>query len=291
MIITGTTEKFDMFLYNTFKNILSNGVYSENARPKYEDGTTAESKYITDVYIKLDLANGDIPLSSLRKTAVKTGAKELQWFYKDQTSDLSVLKEKGVNYWDDWALEDNSIGTRYGATVGRYKIIDRIIEGLKKNPFNRRNVISLWQYADLDEPGGLDPCFFEFMLDVRKVNGEMYLDGALTSRSSDLAVAGAINISQYSILLMAIAAHFGYKVGTISMRIMNAHIYLRHEEQVREMCNRFLENFYDIRSPEFEVQMGFDFDQKDFYDINFAEDLVVKNYFPITPQLKFEMAI
>ena len=34
------------------KNILENGVLDENPRPVYKDGTSAHSRFITDIYSK-----------------------------------------------------------------------------------------------------------------------------------------------------------------------------------------------------------------------------------------------
>ncbi len=37
----------DKIFKQNIQNILDNGVFSENARPKYKDGQTANSKYVT----------------------------------------------------------------------------------------------------------------------------------------------------------------------------------------------------------------------------------------------------
>lgn len=178
-----TTTKMDKFVANTIEEVLNNGVKSEGSRPVYKsDGAPAESYYITDVFVKFDLSKGELPISSLRPVYTGLSRQEMLWIYQDQTSDLKALRERGVMWWDDWALEDDTIGQRYGATVDRHIIIDRLLEGLDKNPFNRRNIINLWQYQDLDEYAKLPPCAFEVLFDVRKVNGEMYLDASLTQR-------------------------------------------------------------------------------------------------------------
>ena len=36
-------------------------------------------------------------------------------------------------------------------TVKKYNIIGKLLDGLAKNPWNRRNIINLWQYEDFEE--------------------------------------------------------------------------------------------------------------------------------------------
>lgn len=284
-----TTTKMDKFVANTIEEVLSNGVKSEGSRPVYKsDGTPAESYYITDVFIKFDLSKGELPISSLRPVYTGLSRQEMLWIYQDQTSDLKALRERGVMWWDDWALEDDTIGQRYGATVDRHIIIDRLLEGLDKNPFNRRNIINLWQYQDLDEYAKLPPCAFEVLFDVRKVNDEMYLDASLTQRSSDFLVAGmGINQIQYVSLQMMIAKRFGWKLGTFSWHVMNLHIYDRHIDNAKILLNRYNTSIFDNSPIEFylDVPSGVG-----FYDIK-AEDFKMEGYKAIGSQLEFDMAL
>lgn len=284
-----TTTKMDKFVANTIEEVLSNGVKSEGGRPVYKsDGAPAESYYITDVFVKFDLNKGELPISSLRPVYTGLSRQEMLWIYQDQTSDLKALRERGVIWWDDWALEDDTIGQRYGATVDRHIIIDRLLEGLDKNPFNRRNIINLWQYQDLDEYAKLPPCAFEVLFDVRKVNGEMYLDASLTQRSSDFLVAGmGINQIQYVSLQMMIAKRFGWKLGTFSWHVMNLHIYDRHIDNAKILLNRYNTSIFDNSPIEFylDVPSGVG-----FYDIE-AEDFKMEGYKAIGSQLEFDMAL
>ncbi len=185
----------DQIFKENISNILENGVFSENARPKYKNGQTANSKYITGSFVTYDLENGQFPITTLRRIPIKTAIKELMWIYQDQTSALDVLEEKyGVKYWAEWGIGDGTIGQRYGATVKKYNIIGKLLEGLEKNPWNRRNIINLWQYEDFEETEGLLPCAFQTMFDVRReADGQIYLDATLIQRSNDMLVAHHIN--------------------------------------------------------------------------------------------------
>jgi len=56
----------DKIFKQNIQNILDNGVFSENARPKYKDGQTANSKYVTGSFVTYDLQKGEFPITTLR---------------------------------------------------------------------------------------------------------------------------------------------------------------------------------------------------------------------------------
>ena len=117
----------DKIFKQNIQNILDNGVFSENARPKYKDGQTANSKYVTGSFVTYDLQKGEFPITTLRPIPIKSAIKELMWIYQDQTSELAILEEKyGVKYWGEWGIGDGTIGQRYGATVKKYNIIGKL---------------------------------------------------------------------------------------------------------------------------------------------------------------------
>ena len=257
--------KSDKIFIDNIRNIIDNGVWSEQSRPKYASGETANSKYITGVFAKYDLSKGELPITTLRPIPIKSAIKELMWIYQDQTNDLSVLKEKyGVKYWSDWEVDNtNTIGQRYGATVKKHDIMNRLLKGLKENPWNRRNIINLWQYDDFDETKGLLPCAFMTMFDVRKVNNVMYLDATLTQRSNDMLVAHHINAMQYVALQMMIAKHFGWQVGEFNYYIQNLHIYSNQFDNAKELLRR-KEQVANSTQPTLVLDVP---DGTDFYDI------------------------
>ena len=198
--------KADTIFKENITKIMEEGVWSEQARPKYKDGTTANSKYITGSFAEYDLSKGVFPITTLRPIAIKSAIKEVFWIYQDQTNSLDVLEDKyNVHYWNDWEVEGvpanngdkRSIGQRYGAVVKKHDIINRLLAQLEANPWNRRNVISLWDYEAFEETAGLKPCAFQTMFDVRRVGEDIYLDATLTQRSNDMLVAHHINAMQY----------------------------------------------------------------------------------------------
>jgi len=255
----------DKYYIQNIQKIMSEGSWDENPRPKYSDGVTAHSKFITGVFEEYDISKGESPIPTLRNTAIKTGIKEILWIYQKQTSSLEVAREMGINWWEDWNVGDDTIGQRYGATIGRYNLIDRLLKGLIDDPFGRRHIINMFQYHDLFETNGLYPCAYETLWSVRKGDDGLILDMTLIQRSNDFITAGYINKIQYTALLMMVAGHCNYKVGKFCHLVQNLHIYDRHFDAVAELLNKEPldiqpkiilkenKNFYDYTIDDFEI--------------------------------------
>ena len=275
----------DILFKENIRKIMEEGVWSEQARPKYKDGRTANSKYITGAFMEFDLAKGEFPITTLRPIAIKSAIKEMLWIYQDQSNSLELLNNKyQVHYWNDWEVGDTgTIGERYGAVVKKHDIINKILKQLLANPWNRRNIISLWDYQAFEESEGLLPCAFQTMFDVRRIDGEIYLDATLTQRSNDMLVAHHINAMQYVALQMMIAKHFGWKVGKFFYFINNLHIYDNQFEQAEELLRREPSDC----QPRLVLNVP---DGTNFFEIK-AEDFVLEDYDPVKPQLKFDLAI
>ena len=277
--------KADTIFKESIRKIMEEGVWSEQARPKYKDGRTANSKYITGAFMEFDLAKGEFPITTLRPIAIKSAIKEMLWIYQDQSNSLDLLEDKyNVHYWSDWEVGDSrTIGQRYGAVVKKHDITNKILKQLEANPWNRRNIISLWDYEAFEETDGLLPCAFQTMFDVRRVDGEIYLDATLTQRSNDMLVAHHINAMQYVALQMMIAKHFGWKVGKFFYFINNLHIYANQFEQTEELLRREPSDC----QPRLVLNVP---DGTNFFDIK-PEDFELVDYDPVKPQLKFDLAI
>ncbi|OZV23668.1 thymidylate synthase [Streptococcus sobrinus] len=277
--------KADAIFKANIEKIMKEGVMSEQARPKYKNGQTANSKYITGSFAEYDLAKGEFPITTLRPIPIKSAIKEIFWIYQDQSNDLGLLNDKyKVKYWNDWEVgKTGTIGQRYGAVVKKHDIINKLLKQLKENPWNRRNVISLWDYDAFEESEGLLPCAFQTMFDVRRVDGDIYLDATLTQRSNDMLVAHHINAMQYVALQMMIAKHFGWKVGKFFYFVNNLHIYDNQFDQAEELLKRTPSDM----EPRLVLNVP---DGTNFFDIK-PEDFDLLDYEPVKPQLKFDLAI
>lgn len=262
------------------ENILNNGCFDKNPRPKYKDGTSAYTKFITHYVETYDISKNEFPIITLRKIAIENAIKEILWIYQDQTSDLNVLRNKyGISWWDEWESTKypNTIGIRYGETVRKYDLMNKLLKGIKNDPYGRRHIISLWQEKDFEESDGLNPCAFQTLFSVRNE----FLDTMLIQRSSDLLVASSINCIQYVALQMMISKTCNLKPGKFTRVVNNLHIYDRHMENAKILLNRPIGD-----QPILELYTN----KTDFYSFT-IDDFKILNYNYQSPQLKFEIGV
>ena len=278
--------KADLVFLSALGTLTEEGTWDENPRPKYKDGTPANSFFITDMYVKY---KADVtPIISLRHTAWKTGIREIIAIYQKQVNKIEDFEALGVGWWADWNIGDATIGLRYGATVKKWNLMNKLLDGLVDNPFGRRHIINLYQESDLQETDGLHPCAFLTEWACRRAkDGKMYLDMSLTQRSSDFGTAYSINQVQYKAFQMMVACHCGYEVGTFSHHVMNLHGYDRHGESLAQLV------LAGAKLPDDEPKLVLNAPSgTNFYDID-INDFKMINYNPVVhePKLEFELAI
>ena len=282
----------DYKLVNDIKNILNNGYKDENPRPRYSDGTPAYTYSVNHVVRQYDLQK-EFPICTLRPIAWKSAIKEILWIYSDQSNSLDVLHDKyNIHYWDSWESKDypGTIGVRYGETVRRHNLMDKLLDGIREDPYGRRHIMNLWNEEDFATSDGLKPCAFLTNWNVR---GE-YLDILLFQRSGDMLAAsgaGGINEVQYAALLMMVAYATGYKPGKFTHVVANEQIYDRHISVANGLTQR-AELILD--NPEFycykRLKMVFSPSINEFCKYT-IRDFRLEGYEPIEPQLKLELGI
>ena len=287
----------DFYMEDMIRHIQKEGFKDINPRPKYADGTPAHTISVNHIFRQYDLSQGDFPICTLRPQAWKTGIKEIFTIYQKPTNVIEEMCEHGVTWWGEWDIGDGTIGQRYGATVKRYDLVNKLINDIKNDPYGRRKIISLWQETDLAETPGLAPCAFQTIWNVR---GE-YLDMLLVQRSGDMLTAsgpGGINEIQYAAFLMMIARHTGYEPGIFSHVVANEQIYDRHMDAANEMLNRFEE----LSDKDFDYlwehggddrpnpKLILNTEKTNFFEMT-IDDFTMENYDPIKPQLKLELGI
>lgn len=289
-------NKADRLMLQMINKIKEEGYKDINPRPHYADGTPAHTYSINHAFRQYDLAKGEFPICTLRPQAWKTGIKEIFTIYQKPTNEIAKMEEMGVNWWGDWDIGDGTIGQRYGATVSRYDLLNKLIKNIEEDPYGRHKIVSLWQEVDLAETAGLAPCAFLTIWNVRNADDGEYLDMVLIQRSGDMLTAsgpGGINEIQYAALLMMIARHTGYKPGVFSHFVANEQIYDRHMEAADEMLDRY-EKLHiqeeDFPNTSSAPMLILNENKKNFYDFT-IEDFTMENYEPIKPQLKLELGI
>lgn len=258
----------DRYFKEDVQKILDEGVWDVNPRPVWKDGTPAHTKFVTHHSRTYDVNNGEFPITEIKPTAIKSSIKEILWMYQDGSNDIDLLENKyGVMWWRDFDIGDGTIGRRYGGTVGKWDLMNKLLDGIKNDPYSRRHIINTYQEADLQETEGLYPCLITFIFSVR---GE-YLDLMLIQRSNDFIAAGNVNEVQSTALLMMVAKATGYKYGKFTRVVNNLHIYDKHIPIAEELLKR------EIRDSE--PQLVLDTDKTDFFSFT-IDDFKVIDYKP-----------
>ena len=269
-------------IYFALKHMIKDNYIARDVRPKYADGKPSHTTYCNNAIFEYDLDAGELPIISYRNQSWKSAIKEILWIYQDQSNNLSLLKDKhNIHWWDSWESKDipGTIGQRYGATVKKYDMVNKLIKSLKENPMDRRQIMDMLQFSDLQETDGLFPCAYSTTWNVR---GD-YLDMILNQRSCDFLVAWSINQFQYAALQIMIAKACGLKPGIFTHVVGNIHIYDRHFGAAMELLERKPSK---LNSP----KLIFDPVENDFYSFG-LRDFKLIDYVPDEKQLKFELAI
>jgi thymidylate synthase len=201
---------------------------------------------------RYDLSQG-FPAVTTKKLAFKACLSELLWFLEGSSDERRLAEilhgsseEDKRTIWTDNALADywlpkakfqGDLGRVYGVQWRDFGGVDqllRLVEGIKKDPYGRRHIISAWNPAELDQMA-LPPChcFAQFYVSAdNKLSCQMY------QRSCDMFLGVPFNVASYSLLTHMIAQVCGLGVGEFVHVLGDAHIYLNHVEQVKEQLSR-----------------------------------------------------
>ena len=240
---------------NLLKDLMEHGTLEEGRNGKTKRGVGSAMHF--------SLEGGKIPVFTTKKTAVKTGIRELLWFIKGQT-DNKILTDQGVGIWNGNTTKEfletrgldyepgRSVGPLYGWQArffgAKYtgcetdytgqgidqlqKVIDDIKNPETRN--SRRHVVSVWNPEQLDQ-GVLPPCDILYQFVVTKGNK---LSCLLYQRSNDTLLGLPINALSYSILTCIIAKICGLEPYEFIHYGGDCHIYDDHFEQVTEQISR-----------------------------------------------------
>ena len=108
-----------------------------------------------------------------------------------------------------------------------------VIETAKKDPNNRRLIVSAWNPTDQGKMA-LPPCHVMHQILIH--NGKLNL--IWTQRSCDMFLGIPYNIASYALLLLLYAKELGYKPGILRGELHDVHIYENHISQVKEQLKR-----------------------------------------------------
>ena len=275
-------SKADELFVSMCQDILDNGTTTEGqkVRPHWEDGTPAYTIKNFGVTNRYDLRE-EFPALTLRRTALKSAMDEILWIYQRKSNNINDLHS---HIWDEWADETGSIGKAYGYQIaqkshyaeGDFDQMDRVLYDLRHTPFSRRIMTNMYTFSDLSEMH-LYPCAYSVTYNVTEQPGDEKptLNMVLMQRSQDILAANNWNVCQYAILLMMLAQSCGMIAGELLHVIVDAHIYDRHVDIVRELIAR----------PQYPApRVSLNPEVTNFYDFT-TDDLIVEEY-EHGPQIK-----
>ena len=273
-----------------------------SAIPDHTAQATSEARTIRLPHrvLQFDLSE-EFPILTTKKVGWKSAVLELLWIYQAASNDVRWLQERGVKIWNEWEIAADgtyqgrninqifaqnhptepktdfahTIGTAYGWIVNRYHLIDNLIETLKKNPGNRRMVLSLWQNEWL-ETAALPSCVWNSQWNLT----EGRLNLLVTSRSSDVPLGLPFNIVQYATLCHLIAHCVGAEPGQFTFITNDAHIYENQIDGIKEQISRYDKATKDGSLPKAPT-LWLNPDIENFYEFDNSKelkDIKIENY-------------
>lgn len=237
---------------NLMTEIMSFGIKQKNR-------TGIDTYMIPGAMLQFNLEK-TFPLLTTKKMATQAIVGELLGFLRGYTS-AAQYRDLGCNIWNananlnkDWLNNPNRKGTDdlgyiysrlwrdmpNGANKEVWDQIQKLIEGIKKDPTSRRLIVSAW-HPEVFDQAALPPCHVLFQVIIDQTRGVMNL--CMYQRSCDYFLGVPFNIASYSLLLNLLATVTGYKPGVFTWFGADVHIYEDHlqacEEQLARSCFAF----------------------------------------------------
>ncbi len=203
------------------------------------DRTGVGTKSVFGRQIRFNLQDG-FPAVTTKKLAFNAVKAELLWFLEGSTDERRLAeithgtKDGTVTiwtpnalapYWKPKARFEGDLGLVYGKQMRDFGGIDQIqklIDGIKSDPYGRRHMVSHWNPPELDQ-SALPPCHVMhqyFVSASGKLSCHMY------QRSVDVFLGLPFNIASYALLTHMIAQVADLQVGELIISTGDTHLYL-----------------------------------------------------------------
>ena len=98
-------SKFDDMYLDLVDKILKEGYYDQNR-------TGIATYKLPHQILQFNLEE-EFPILTTKFVAFKTAVKELLWIFQKQSNSVKELQAENVHIWDEWEMEDGTIGTSY----------------------------------------------------------------------------------------------------------------------------------------------------------------------------------
>ncbi|MDD3178175.1 MAG: thymidylate synthase [Candidatus ainarchaeum sp.] len=267
--------------------------------------TGVDTFVIAGAIFEHDMADG-FPVLTTKSVSFRLIAFELEFFIKGLTDKKWLITENN-HIWDEWCSsdkveyghdeetknkmkEERELGPIYGwqwRNFGaKYITFDKkpegkgvdqlkkLVETLKKNPSDRRMIVSAWNPLDLHRMA-LPPCHYGFQVTV--INGKLNL--LWNQRSVDSALGLPFNIASYALLLHLLAKEAGLKEGKLIGFLGDTHVYENHISGLKEQLKREPYSLPEIKTNNF----------KSIFDWKYTDTELVD--YKKHPKISFEIVV
>lgn len=236
---------------DSLKVIKEHGIETNNR-------TGINTKAIQHQYFYIKDVKNNFPILRGKKVYPKMALKELLWMMQGRT-DIQWLHDHKVTYWDEWVLEDGTIGRSYGYQYRNFNGIDQLaelVDGMINNPTSRRHIINLWNASDLDKMA-LPPCMYDYHFScVPSITDEydFKVDMHTRARSNDSFLGVPYDFMFCGWFLNLIVLYINLKsdkkyiVGDIHYTADDYHMYINHNDAVDKYLENVHENFGNVIS-------------------------------------------
>lgn len=239
-----------------YLNILSRALGSPERDTRNDNG----SRSFFGASMEFDMADG-FPLLTTKRVPFRHVALELDWFLSGNTN-ARWLEDRGVNIWREWgdpvtremgpiygAQFRNQAGVlhdsmdKWGENTVRTDQVDEILYELRRDPYGRRHIISLWNTAQINDMA-LPPCHGIAIQFYVEHDGRLSL--SMYQRSADVFLGLPFNIASYSLMLHYVAKAVGREPGRFLWFGGDVHLYSNHLDAAIEQLSRFPRQFPQI---------------------------------------------
>ena len=117
-------SKADKQIKELYKNIMENGYKREDSRMYWKDGKKALYKSV--IGQQLVFEPDEIPIVTSKFVPVKSACVEMLWIWANRSNRVQDLRELGSPVWNEWELEDGTIGKSYGYQMESRKYVNSI---------------------------------------------------------------------------------------------------------------------------------------------------------------------
>ena len=227
-------------------------------------GRNAVTRALFAEQLTWDMRAG-FPLVTTKKVPFKSVTGELLWFLSGSTNDNDLKKimdyppEKPTIWsanandpnWIPRRSQEGDLGRIYGKqwrswqgaswleelqkwTCVQVDQIYTVVERIKKDPFDRRLIVTSWNPADLNKMS-LPACHVMFQF---YCGADDSLSLSMIQRSCDYFLGVPFNIASYALLTQMVAQQTELEPGDFIWTGGDCHIYDNHLTQVREQLSR-----------------------------------------------------